>query len=390
MKILKNLPVPQDTDTSKWPFGQIKNQTETEPGTPVVREIYGDLLVNMYKLLQDAGITPNGQEDSEENGYQILQAFKKFVNELNDIEQVASLTGTKWGINLDIDKLPNKYVLFARMSEAYDKNQTYTFKGTGTDEYSFTSPTGFNASDEVLIVLDQSGVRAYSFATVSGVVSESGGLFPSFGDPLAYNDSETFYYQSEGSILTDTPTIKGLQQFIRLETGVSTLYVNEMLVLKAHVFCVAFDTAAVKYRFFQFSLADLESPAEVSVNGVTMTEGTDNSPYIFTDGQYIFMTNSSNRSADDFELDKYAYDPATAALTFSQSITLDNGYFKTTNTVITNDNLVSFAGGNLTRYALSTGTPTSLGQYNSVAGIIFSYNDEVYYTNGEVAKKWNV
>ena len=390
MKILKNLPVPQDTDTSKYPFGQIKDQTETEPGTPVVRDIYGDLLVNMYKLLQDAGVTPNGQEDNEDNGYQILQAFKKFAIEMNDIEQVASLIGTRWSVNLNIDKLPNKYVMFARFAEAYDKNQTYTFRGTGNDEYSFTSPTGFNASDEVLIVLDQAGVRAYSFSAVSGVVSSGGGVNPIFGNPLAFNDTDTLYYESEGSILTDTPSIKNLQQFIRLDTGNSTLYVNEMLVLKSKVFCVAFDTAAVKYRFFQFALTDLETPEEITVSGVTMTEGTDNAPYVFTDGDYIYITNSSNRSADDFELDKFAYDATAGTLTFSQSITLASGYFKTTNTVISNGNLVTFADGNLVRYALSNGASTSLGQYNTVAGIIFNYNDEVYYTNGEVAKKWNV
>jgi len=389
MKILKNLPVPQDTDLSKWPFGQLKNETETEPGTPVVREIYGDLLVNMYKLLQDAGITPNGQEDSEENGYQILQAFKKFANELNDIEQVAGLSGTEWDLGLNLDKLPNKYVVFARMAEAYDKNQVYTIKGTGENQYSFTSPTGFGASDEVLIVLDQAGVRCYSFSTVSGVVS-AGGVFPTFGNPVAYNDTDTLYYESDGSILTDFPSITILQQNIRVATGLSTFYVNEILVLKTKAFCVAFDTAAVKYRFFQFALTDLDTPQELTVSGLVMTEGIDNEPYIFTDGDYIYMTNSSNRSTDDFEMDKFAYDTAAGTLTFSQTISLDTGYFKTTNTVISDGNLVTFVDGNLVRNSLSNGTATSLGQFNTLIGIIFSFTNQVYYTNGEVAKKWNV
>ncbi|WP_300440717.1 hypothetical protein [Christiangramia sp.] len=389
MKTLNQLPVPQDTDSSKWPFGNIKNETETEPGTPVVREIYGDVLVNMYKILQDSGISPSGQEDSEQAGYQILQAFKNFVNDLNDIEKVTTLTGTQWIINMDITNLPDKYVVFARMSEAYDKNQTYTFKGSTGTEYSFKSPTGFNASDEALIVIDQAEVRAYSFSAVTTAVT-SGGVFPVFGNPLAFNNTDTLYYESEGSILTDTPSIKNLQQSIRLLTSVSTLYVNEILVLKSHVFCVAFDTAAVKYRFFQFALADLDTAEEITVTGVTMTEGTDNSPYIFTDGVYIYMTNSSNRSANDFELDKFAYDPATDSLTFSQSVSLEPGYFKTTNTVISNGNLITFADGSLVRYALSNGASTSLGQYNAVAGIIFNYNGQVFYTNGEVAKNWNV
>jgi len=47
MKVLGNLLVPKDSN-SRYPFGSnIKNETDTEQGTPVVREIYGDPLMNL-------------------------------------------------------------------------------------------------------------------------------------------------------------------------------------------------------------------------------------------------------------------------------------------------------------------------------------------------------
>ena len=64
MKVIEQLSVPKEV-SSDFPFGAIINETDTEDGTPVVREIYNDLLVNCYKILTLAGITPNGGEDSE-------------------------------------------------------------------------------------------------------------------------------------------------------------------------------------------------------------------------------------------------------------------------------------------------------------------------------------
>lgn len=387
MKIIKDLQVPYNTNSAKFPWGQIKDETETSPGTPVVKDIYGDILVNMYKILEDAGVAPNGLEDSEESQYQILEAFKKFTNDLNDIEQVVSLSGTNYVIPLDIDKLPNKYVLFCRMADAYVPGETYTISGTGNDSFPLTSPTGFNASDEVLMVLDQSGVRVYSFQSFAAATT-SEGVFPSFGNPVAFNDSDKLYYESSGKLITDAPTINSLQQSIRVLTGTSTLYVNEMMVLQGVVLCVVFDTAAQTYRFFQFPLTDLNTPVEVAISGIPT--GVDNSPYVYTDGTYIYISNKSGTTANDNEIDKYSYNKTSPSLTYSQSVILAAGFSKSTNVVIKDGKLISFVNGSLNKYDLTDGSNTELGVYNTLLGIIFNYQGEVYYSNGEVAKKWTV
>ena len=386
MKTIKNLQVPQDTNRAKFPFGTIKNETDTEPGTPVVREIFGDILTNVYKILQYAGVSPNGNEDSEDTGYQLLDALKKFANELNDVEQVVSLSGNTWSVNINIDNLPDKYVLFCRMADNYQSGVSYIFSGTGNETYPLTSPTGFNASDEVVLVIDQAEVRVYSLTGKS--MNVGGGVFPVFGNPVAFNNTDKIYYESSGQLLTDAPSTFNLQQVIRLAVSNSTLYVNEIMILKGHVLCVVFDTAAVTYRFFQFPLTDLENPVEVSIQGIPV--GTDNVPYVYTDGEYIFITNSGGSTANDYELKKFSYDPEVPSLTFSQSIDLDVEFKKSTNVVVKEGSLISFVEGVLEKYDLSTGSGFLIGEFNTLLGIIFNYKGEVFYSNGEVAKEWTV
>lgn len=383
MKTLNQLPVPQDTDITKWPFGQLKNETATEPGTPVVREIYGDILTNVYKVLQDAGVVPNGLEDSEENGYQLLKALKNFSNELNDVEHVLILSESTWKITKNIDNFPDKYVMFCRASEPYVSGVEYSIAGTGANSYPMTSPTGFNASDEILVVFDQSGVRVYS---LSFLVSSAGGIFPVFGNPVAFNDTNTLYYESEGRLITDYPAIHNIQQTIRNSTGISTLYVNEMFVLQGKVFCVVFNTEGEKYFFYQLPLTDLTIVEEVSV------VGENNSPeefisYFYTDGTYIYATNDFNQSAPDDHLQKYILEGTN--MTFVQDIHLHEDFRKTTNAVIKGDALVSFVNGVLAKYGFD-GSKEIIGTFNTLLGILFKFNSEIYYTNGEVAKKWNV
>ena len=88
MRTIKNLPVPKEQDLVKFPNSTILNETDTNDGTPVVREIYGDFITNIYAFLVDRGIIPNEIEDNEVNGYQFLDALKLNVNKLNDVRRV--------------------------------------------------------------------------------------------------------------------------------------------------------------------------------------------------------------------------------------------------------------------------------------------------------------
>ena len=68
MRTLKLLNLIHDNNYSLFPQGAILNETDNNEGTPVVREVYGDILSNVYKIITEAGINFNNSEDNEQNG----------------------------------------------------------------------------------------------------------------------------------------------------------------------------------------------------------------------------------------------------------------------------------------------------------------------------------
>ncbi|WP_036384074.1 hypothetical protein [Muricauda sp. MAR_2010_75] len=388
MRTIKGLPsaVPRDSDESKFPFHTIQNETDSQAGTPVVREIYGDLITNLYALLSDVGIEPNEIEDSEIAGYQLLEAFKKFANILNDVEQVLTLNGTVWSVNFDIDNLPDKYVFVARTTAEYNASVSYTFTGTDDNSYSLSSATGFNASDVVLVVIDQSGVR------VIGLTKESteSDINTGFGTPLAFNDGAKMYYLEEGNVLSDAPSINNIQNTIRIAEGNGTLYVYDAFVIQGKLLCFCWISDVQTYKFYQFDLSDLDTAIAVNVSGISIPTGSNNEPYCYTDGNLVYITNQAGTTANENELAGLLYDPDAATLTLNISRVLHANFTKSTNAVIQGTDIITFIAGSLRKYDMVAASETNLGDYNSVLGVIFRFNGETYYSNGELAKKWTV
>lgn len=383
MKTIEQLSVPKQVDAD-FPFGAIINETDTQDGTPVVREIYNDTLVNDYKLLEEVGITPTGAEDNETSGYQILEALKRLPNVLNDIEQVLSLTTTVWSVPFNLDFLPNKYVFVARASEDYVAGTSYTFKGSTATEYSFFSQ-GFKATDELLVVIDQSTVRAYSLSVLGAAAEE---VFSVMGIPVAFNDTAKMWYQDNGTLMSDVPSVDYLESIIRVDVSDGTVLLNDILVMNGYVLCFCIIPGSNTYFFRQFNLTDLSVSQAVSLSGASFSSASDFSPYVYAKQGLIWISNDMNSSADDFGLSKFTYNPGGAVLTLSSTIDLDVSFVKTTNAVIKGDLLYTMVSGALESYSLLSGAKISLGTYSGVAGQLFGFNGEVYFSSGEVAKKW--
>lgn len=388
MRNLEQLPIVREVSTDQ-PYGAIINETETNDGTPVVREVYNDHLVNHYKLIEEVGFTANGLEDGETNGYQILEAFKRLPNVLNDIEQVLDLSGTVFTIPFDLTYLPNKYFCIARASSGYVSGPSYTFVGNGTggETYPFSSPTGFSASDELLVIIDQSGVRAYSLTASSAPVSNE--VFTVMGLPVAFNDSQKMWYKESGSLTSDVPSVDYLENIIRVAASDGTILVNDILVLQGYVLCFCYSVANNAYSFYQFLLTDLGTAISVNAGSIFGT-GTDYLPYIYTDGTYLYVTNSANNSANNYVVSKLNYSGSGATITANSTVNLDNTFVKTSNAVVVSDKLITFTGGLLNSFNLLSGVKTTLGTYNSLIGNLFKFNGSPYFTSGEVAKKWTL
>lgn len=385
MRTIKQLVVPQNSH-SKFPFSTIQNETDLVDGTPVVEEIYGDVLTNLYKLLQTTGVTPTGTQDNDLTQYQILEALRKLPNTLNDIEQILTLTGTVWSIPLPIELLPNKYFFVARATDAYANGGTYTFKGSGATSYPFTS-SGFKASDELLLILDTSGVRAYSLAFLDSISDE---IFTVMGLPIAFNDSNKMYYQSGGNLISDTPSINYLESIIRVNVSDGTVLVNDILISNGYALCFCLIPSTNTYFFRQFALTDLSVSFAVSLVGTSFANASDFSPYVYMKQGTVYVTNAMNANANDYSITKLIYSVGGATLTLASSLDLDATFVKTSNSVVKNELLYTLISGVLTSYSLTTGTKTVLGDYGSINGNLFGFNGKTYFSSGEVGRAWTL
>lgn len=390
MKTLQNLNVPKDT-SAQFPFGTIQNETDTQEGTPVVRELYGDILTNLYKLLQITKETPTGDEDSDATQYQIINALKKLANSLNDIEQTLSITGSNvWTVALDLELLPNKYVFVARSGENYDSNETYTFKGSGAATLPASSPTGFSVNDEVLIIVDQAGVRMYSLTALTGGASE-GPTFTPLGAPISYNNTDKMYYFESGKFYNETPQIFNIEETIQNELLNGQIIVCDALVYGSKLLVMAFDPVESDYRLYLLDPLNPTASDELIYSGFSIPSGQDNQPYIFADDDFIYITNDFNNSSNDNLVSKYNLDINAGAIDYVGTINMGGSFKKTTNIVALGGNIYTFVNGILNSYDRDTGAETNVFlDYTLYQGVIFNFNGSFYYSKDEVAAKWNI
>lgn len=384
MKVIEQLSVPKEV-SSDYPFGAIINETDTEDGTPVIREIYNDLLQNCYKILALSGITPNGNEDNETSGFQLVEAIRKLPNLLNDVEQILSLSTTVWSVNFKFSLLPNKYMFFAKASENYNDTLTYTIKGSEANPiYDFSSPTGFNANDELVIVLDTSGVKAYSLNSLTAEPTE---IKTPFGTPIAYNNSSKVYYFENGYLISDTPTSNTIESIVRTERSDSSIVVLNAFILKGKLLLFCFSVSNGNYFFYQFDMSNLTTGTLVTYS---IDDAENYNPYCYTDGTYVYLTNDANTEVDDFILRKLNYNETTAVITNNSSITLENSFVKTTNVVMKSNALISLVGSELNSFSLGSATKTEIAFLTANSGNVFVHNGDYYHGVDVVATKWTI
>jgi hypothetical protein len=65
--------------TGDYPYGDIRDTQPGIPGTPVNRLVYADFHQFFAKLMDYAGVTPNGLPDSAYSGFQLFAALMKSV-----------------------------------------------------------------------------------------------------------------------------------------------------------------------------------------------------------------------------------------------------------------------------------------------------------------------
>jgi hypothetical protein len=387
MKVLGNLSVDKDTN-AKYPLGSnIQNETDTLNGTPVVREIYGDILMNLYRILELTNITPTDTEDNKDTQFQLVEALKKLPNSLNDTEQVLTLSGSVWSVPFDLSILPNKYFFIARASENFVDGTSYTFKGTGAIELPFTS-SGFNGSDELLIIIDNSTVRAYSLIKLS---ENQETLSLLINSPLQYNLSNELYYFVEG-ILYKNLEIFNLQQKI-IENYGSTKQVKYCSFMQGYAVCVVFDTDTENWSFYAFELSDLNTPFILDTDWIQI-ENINYFPSFYFDDNCIYATNSGNTSSNNNLVMKIVFMPDSQEVLSSSIIEFDENFKRelVNGSAIKSDVLYQFddATKRLDGFNINTGILVEFGEYPISKGFLFNFKNSIYCRINNIAHKLNL
>lgn len=382
MKVLGNLTVDKDSSIN-YPFGaNIQNETDTINGTPVIREIYGDVLMNLYRILELTNVTPNGIEDDKTTQFQLVEALKKLPNSLNDIEQVLTLSGSVWTVPFDLSILPNKYFFIARASDNYTSGTT--FKGTGATEYNFTS-SGFNASDELLVIIDSSNVRAYSLSKLSEVPEY---LPTIIATPLRFSEGNELYYLDSGKLYKNLQ-VWDLQNSIRVDQSDGSLVLQNAFLMQGHIVCVVKNPTTVNYEFYAFSLLDLNTVIILTTD-VVQTPSTDYGPVFYANNNYIYASNQCNTSVNDYDFTELVFRPDFSEIILSTNLSFDVSYVKKENGAIKNDNLYILDSGLLTCFNVNTGVKTDLGSFTAISGNLFTLVNDLYLNQTNIAHKLNL
>ena len=385
MRTIRDLPIVQDGNNALFPDGQIRNETATQDGTPVVREIYGDVITNIYKIIRDAGVDFTETEDSETTQYQLLDALKVFVNELNDVLQILTVEENDVSINVDLDNLPNNYVFIGQVSESLLSASTYELTGTGTNTYSFSPQSNINANSQVLLVINNStGVKLIDLS--KDIVQNTISL--PFSGVLSYNSTNLSYYLSDGFILNNRPEATNVQQVIRVDQGNNDILIYDAVIHKEALVCMAKTDAATVYDFYIFRLDTLNSV--VTKFTPAQQSSTDHIPYLFADSDFVYLSNLGNNDADDFKVRAYFFNTITFTFAASSDITLDSDFQKTTNYFIKDSKFYTFINGNLYSYPVTGGTRTFEKFLNNTNGQVLVQDSKIYFKSGFIGNLWNI
>jgi hypothetical protein len=77
-----------------YPYGDVKDNTGPNDGTPVNNELLADYVQFFERMMSESGITPNNLPDNSTNGFQLFEALKEVVKPYKVYSALISQTGT--------------------------------------------------------------------------------------------------------------------------------------------------------------------------------------------------------------------------------------------------------------------------------------------------------
>jgi hypothetical protein len=161
-----------DAATADYPFGSIRDKSNSQGGTPVNTVVYSDMHQFFEKLMNYAGVVPNGLPDNEYSGFQLMEALLKGARPYKATVGYISQTGTSAPV-LTIIGEDN----IGGLATAYGSPGVYSITKTGAFPVGKTwvligqsDPTGLQrairATDDAILVYASGGNGTLSAAPI--------------------------------------------------------------------------------------------------------------------------------------------------------------------------------------------------------------------------------
>lgn len=390
MKTLKNLPTyPQDSNI-KFPFGNIINETELQPGTPVTRELLGDFITNFYKILELTNTIPNSIEDNDETEYQLIDAIKKLPNSLNDVNRTLGyINEISFSVNLNFSTLPDNYFFFGEIPANYNLKKSYSIQDSDGSIFDLFSDFNIQENSKCLFFVLPSNQTCfvYDLAYNTKVTSE---VFLT-GTPISYNDTQYIYYFENGYLRSDYPNAMNLQS--NLDLLYSNLEIIDVWIFQSYVLILTIDTISEVYSFKQTTITDALDIIDVNTIGFTFPSGINNNPYFVfqvnsISNPFIYSTNNCGNDILDNKIAKLSLNFQTNEITKLSENTISSGFVKTSNMVCKNNVLYTLINGEMKTFNLITGIENVYDIFKcDQVSQLFLFDDKIFNSVGEIAKK---
>ena len=389
MRTIKNLQVPKEQDLVKFPNSTILNETDTNDGTPVVREIYGDILTNLYAFCVDRGIIPNEIEDNEVNGYQILDALRLNVNKLNDVRRVLEkVSENVYRIDIDFNIISDRYPIFVKSPEnilliEYFNKIIYLEDSKGVRKIINFNKQVFSGDELLFIISDE--VTAVNL--IHNDLYEDKVELNIQGVPLSYSTSNLNDYLDNNTLIYNNSSSIDLSQFLD-----PNIIIRDMVLLNDFYFIFCIDSSNDKLHLYKYKRGD-NNVEEILIQGINDNNQT---PGLRTSSvqMYVFKNNIafSHKGGNVFNvyiISMFNYDGSNL-LKYVSDVTLDNSFNGSSSYFMENDSIImaDTLSQDLYKYNFSGGKESIYKIKQNIVNLYTKNTNDRYIQVDETAVKW--
>lgn len=170
-----------------YPYGDIKDDTGSNDGTPVNRQVYADFHQFFAKLLDLAGVVANGLPDNLTNGFQYSVALVALINNIivaggYVISGTVDITGLLTTGNVSVTGLLNAHAgadmaltnisnLASPLTVDQATNKFYVDQADTTLQTHITSEASTRGAADITLQTEITALQTGAWAAVSGFAS---------------------------------------------------------------------------------------------------------------------------------------------------------------------------------------------------------------------------